>query len=188
MRVVGLVGVLLILACPGLASAMVPGLGVGFGVGFGVGGDELGAVHTAQPHPRSHGGFEADACGEDEEFEELIDCGADLVAELDEPYAITVLRKTEVRTTREQCEELLADIWARQTCTAGGRECGKLLPGAMPSPGPKLATGSSSGQTFASFADLDDADVRRLGFAAESRMPKSRDLLPPVPPPKLAAR
>jgi hypothetical protein len=129
--------------------------------------------------------YEGGACGEDEEFEELIDCGADLEAHLDEPFAIAVLRSTEVRTTKQQCEELLADIWERQSCSADNRECGKLIPAGMPGPGPKLAGSSISAHTMLASLGLADAQARRLGPPTDERMPKLRDLSPPVPPPRL---
>lgn len=130
---------------------------------------------------------EGGACGEDEASEELIDCGAELDARLDEPFAIALLRNTKVRTTKQQCEELLADIWARQTCSAEARECGQMLPAAPPGPGPKLASSSSSARSTFAVLGLAGPSVERLGPPSDERLPKLRDLAPPVPPPKLPA-
>ena len=183
----GLTGFALLLTF--LLTSLVPGLASAAAACWS-GGTPAGVRANAPTPSGAPVELEQDggACGEDEELEELIDCGSDLEARLDEPYAITVLRKTEVRTTQAQCEDLLADIWARQTCSASSRECGKLLPGATPGPGPKLAGSSASGHAHTLVTGIADADARRLGAWPESRMPKPRDLLPPVPPPKLAAR
>jgi hypothetical protein len=166
-----------------LLALVVPDLAAAFGVEPTASADPRNSASDAAVAPIDGG-----ACGEDEDFEELIDCGSDLDARFDEPFAIAVLRKTEVRTTREQCEDLLADIWDRQTCSAEGRECGTMIPGGMPAPGPELATSSSSGATGFASVDLGSGKARRLGPPGDERMPKLRDLLPPVPPPKLAAR
>lgn len=127
------------------------------------------------------------ACGDDEDHEELIDCGAELDALLDEAFGVSRSRSITLRTTREQCEELLADIWARQICSAGARDCGKVLPAAPPGPGPKLASSSSSARSTVLVLGFDSPPVRRLGPPVDERLPKLRDLAPPVPPPKLPA-
>src|SRR5690606_26015444 len=129
------------------------------------------------------------ACGEEQEtLEELIDCGAELDARLDEPLAIALLRTTEVRMTSQQCEELLTDIWSRQSCSLAGRECGNLFAGGVVPPGLELASSSTSGQLSALVDGPLAADGRRLGRPLDERMPKLPDLSPPVPPPKLVLR
>lgn len=130
------------------------------------------------------------ACGEEQEtyYEELVDCGAELDAKLDEPLAIALLRTTEVRMTSQQCEELLADIWSRQSCTIAGRECGKLFAGGVAAPGLELVSSSASGHVSALADGMDPAQVRRLARPLDQRMPKLPDLSPPVPPPKLVLR
>jgi hypothetical protein len=133
-------------------------------------------------------GDEGECDGESSHSEELIDCGSDLEVRLGEPLAITLLRRFEVRTTQEQCRDLLAEIWEQESCTAQGRECGKLLPGAIPHSPPKLSSSSASGQIVTAWFELDPASSRRLGRPTDERMPKLRDLSPPVPPPRLAAR
>jgi len=127
------------------------------------------------------------ACGEDEIGEELYDCGSELDARFGEPLAIALLRSTVVRTTKEQCEELLADIWSRQGCSADGRDCGKLVPGVPFGPAPKLVSSSSSAQSWVAALSCAAATVRRLGLPTDDRLPSLRDLQPPVPPPKLPA-
>ncbi len=171
LRFVGVMLIVLAVLAPSLAAA-------------------FGTEPPARPELRDPAFADADggACGEDEESEELIDCGSDLDARLDEPFAIAVLRKTEVRVTRQQCEDLLADIWDRQACSADSHECGTMIPGGMPGPGPKLATSSSSGHDGFAALGLGRVQVRRLGLPTDERMPRLRDLSPPVPPPKLVAR
>ena len=172
LRLLGALLILLGLLAPGLASA-------------------LGSEPTVQPspaadvqEPEDYGG----ACGdEDEELEELIDCGADLDSRLDEPWAIALLRTTEVRMTAQQCEELLTDIWSQQSCSASGRECGKLFAGGVQPPGFEIASSSASGHMAVAAQGLEGAAARRLGRPTDERMPKLRDLLPPVPPPKLVS-
>ncbi len=129
--------------------------------------------------------FDGGACGEEEQLEELIDCGADLEARADEPFAIAVLRSTELRTTKQQCQELLADIWARQSCSIEGRECGTMNRGGLPGPAPELLSSSSSAHAGLAALGIDEAPVRRLAAPAAERMPKLPELSPPTPPPKL---
>lgn len=133
--------------------------------------------------------WDGGACGEDEDtIEELIDCGAGLQARFDEPLAIALLRVSKIRMTARQCEELLADIWAQQRCTMSGRECGKLLAGGIVPTSFDLWSSSASGHPTAAADEPLGAQVRRLGRPADARMPKFRDLAPPVPPPKLELR
>lgn len=150
----------------------------------------LGTKPDLQPAPQvavQEHEYDGGACGEDDEesFEELIDCGANLDAHLDEPWAIALLRTHEVRMTSQQCEELLADIWSQQRCSAGGSECGKLLAGSVQPTGLEIVSSSATGHVGLGSHDLDGASARRLARPADQRMPKLRDLLPPVPPPKL---
>lgn len=172
LRVVGALLILMTLVVPDLAAAL--------------------GVESAPTDPRDSAhadlfdDIDGGACS-DEELEELIDCGSDLEARIGEPLAIALLRTTQVRTTREQCKDLLADIWDRQSCSAEGRECGTMIPGGMPSPPPKLASSSSSAHAGLAALDLDGVELRRLGPPIDERMPKLRDLSPPVPPPKLGA-
>jgi hypothetical protein len=173
----GTIGAMLILVAllvPGLVSASTP--------------VEQPKAPIAEAHHWASN-WDGGACGEDEEdFEELIDCGAELDVRLDEPLAIALLRTTEVRMTAQQCEELLADIWSRQSCSASGRECGKLFAGGVVAPGLEIVSSSASGHlTFGGDA-LAGAQGRRLARPSDERMPKLRDLLPPVPPPRLGLR
>jgi hypothetical protein len=155
----------------------------------------IGPEPVAQPRSglAAEYDYEGDdgACGEHEDdeseasVEELIDCGSDLDAHLDEPWAIALLRTNEVRMTAQQCQELLVDLWSQQSCSAAGRECGNLLAGTVQTTGLEIVSSSASGHVTVAAPGLDAASVRRLGRPIDERMPKLRDLLPPVPPPKL---
>jgi hypothetical protein len=149
-------------------------------------GDASGNQPRVQPDFEV-GDEDGGACSEDE-ADELIDCGAGLDRRFDEPLAITLLRSTVVRTTKQRCEELLLDIWSRETCSVQGRDCGKLLPRAPASPGPKLASSSTSASASMAGFELDGPSARRLGPPSDDRLPKLPDLQPPVPPPKLPLR
>jgi hypothetical protein len=168
--------ILLGLLAPNLADAL----------GARVDAQEVGQPSPSDPIVQEHA-YEDGACGDEDEesYEELIDCGADLDAHLDEPWTIALLRTTEVRMTAQQCEELLADIWSQQSCSASGRECGKLNAGGVQPSGLELVSSSASGHASLAADGLDAASARRLGWPADELMPKLRDLLPPVPPPKL---
>jgi hypothetical protein len=174
LRCVGVMLILVALVAPDLAAA-------------------LGPKAPAQPSlavapPVSHDD-EGGACGDDEEtFEELIDCGADLEVRLDEPWAIALLRTTEVRMTAQQCQELLTDIWSQQSCSASGRDCGKVLAGGVQTSGFELVSSSASGHVSLAAHGLAGASSRRLGRPTDERIPRLHDLLPPVPPPRLATR
>jgi hypothetical protein len=124
------------------------------------------------------------ACGEAEQ-EELVDCGARLERSLGEPVVLSLLRTLEVRMSERACNALLEDIWSQQQCAADGRECGKMNSGAPPGAPPKLASSSSSARSSMAGLGLGGDPARRLGPEAKQRAPKSRDLQPPLPPPKL---
>ena len=139
------------------------------------------AAHTAGADD------EGGACGEDLQ-EESIDCGArldEMDQRLDEPFSIALLRTVELHMSEQACTELLADIWSQQSCEAQGRECGKMNSGAPPGPAPKLASSSSSAQSIWAGLGLGGASSNRLGRGTKVRGPNSRDLQPPVPPPRL---
>jgi hypothetical protein len=165
-----------------LAALVVPDLAAAFGAEAPA-QPSLDVAPPVQQHEHDGG-----ACGEEEAVEELIDCGADLEARLGEPWAIALLRTTEVRMTEQQCQELLADIWSEQSCSISGRECGKVLAGGIQTSGFELVSSGASGHVSGAAHELASASVRRLGRPADERMPKLPDLLPPVPPPKLATR
>jgi hypothetical protein len=131
------------------------------------------------------GGY-ADEDGACEEIEpqELLECGAQYDDMLDQPLVLSLLRALGVRLSADACDELLADLWAQQICEAGSLECRKMNAGAPPGPPTKLVSGSASGH--ASWADRPglDASASRLAFADQARTFDSRDLQPPVPPPR----
>lgn len=126
---------------------------------------------------------EGGSCGETED-EAIVDCGAGLDRAFDEPFTIKLLRDLDVRMNSRQCTDLLLDIWSQEICAGEGRDCGKMNSSAPPGPGPKLASGSSSAQSGWATLDLGEPSARGLG-SAEIRAPISRDIEPPVPPPKL---
>jgi hypothetical protein len=129
-------------------------------------------------------------CGEHQQVES-IDCGDKLTSvdpRPDEPFAIALLRTVELHTLKmseRACTELLTDIWSQESCQAQGRECGKIHTGAPPGPGPKLASSSSSAQSIWAGLGLCGANARPLARSTNVRGPSSRDLEPPVPPPRL---
>lgn len=186
-RIVGLgrmLGALLL-----LLALVVPELALG---ALGLASLEAGAhAQGSETSSRSRGSFadEGGSCGDDslpgKDGEELFDCGSQLEARLGEPLVIALLRSTEVRTTKQKCEELLADIWSEQSCSADGRDCGKLVPGAPVGPGPELVSSSSSAHSSFASLGFGAASSRRLALPTDDRLPKPRDLQPPVPPPKL---
>ncbi|MFO7563949.1 MAG: hypothetical protein R6X02_14980 [Enhygromyxa sp.] len=167
LRSIGALLILVTMLVPGLVSASAPL-------------EQPRAPIVEVPH------WDGGACGDDEEdLEELIDCGAELDARLDEPLAIALLRTTELRMSAQQCEELLADIWSRQSCAASGRECGRLYTGGIAPPGFEIASSSVSGHVAAGADALAGAQLRGLARPGDEPMPKLRDLSPPVPPPRL---
>lgn len=139
-------------------------------------------THRAAVADRSGDG--GGACGETEQ-EELVDCGASLERALGEPFAIALLRELEVRMSEQSCTELLFDIWSQQICEGQGRECGKMNSGTPPGPSPRLASSSSSARSSWASHDLGPEPVRDLDRGVGPRGPSSRDIEPPVPPPKL---
>ena len=143
---------------------------------------EAAPAPVVQPAHPSASFDDGGSCGEDED-EAIVDCGADLEPTIDEPFALRLLREVEVRMNERTCTDLLLDIWSQQICAGQGRECGKMNSGAPPGPGPKLASSSSSAQSSFVSLDLGEPQVRDHGFA-EVRGPTSRDIEPPVPPPR----
>jgi hypothetical protein len=131
---------------------------------------------------------EEGAC-EEIEPQELLECGSQYDDMLDAPLVLSLLRALDVGLTEEACDELLADLWSQQVCAAGSVECGKLNAGAPPGPPPKL--GSSSASACSRWPDslgLGLSTEGRLGHADRTHAFTSRDLQPPVPPPRLSGR
>ena len=127
---------------------------------------------------------EGGSCGESEESEELvIDCGAQLDRNYDEPVVIGLLRELGLEMDREACDQLLRDIYAELSCEGRGPDCGQLHSGAPPAPGPKLGMGSASAQSTFSELEL-GADQGRRRALERARPLRSRSLPPPVPPPQ----
>ena len=165
-------------AAPAAAPVSVAVLGIGIGMPMPMPG-----MPMSIPGPSDDG----DACGEDPQ-EESLDCSAMLDGvepRLDEPFAIALLRTVELYMSERACTQLLADIWSQQSCQAQGRDCGKINSGAPPGPAPKLASSSASAQSIWAGLGVGRADVRRHARGTNVRGPTSRDLQPPVPPPRL---
>jgi hypothetical protein len=144
---------------------------------------QLATTPVVSGHADDDGG----ACGEDLQ-EESINCSAwldDMDQQIDEPLSIALLRTVELHMTEQACTELLTNIWSRESCEVEGRDCGKINSGGPPPPAPKLASSSSSAQSIWAGLGLDGAAARRLARGTDVRGPSSRDLQPPVPPPRL---
>jgi hypothetical protein len=125
-----------------------------------------------------------DGACEEVEPQELLECGAQYDDMLDQPIVLTLLRALGVTLTADVCDELLADVWTQQICEAGSIECGKLNAGAPPGPPMKLLWGSTSGHSSWASSGLPSLGASKLAFADRTRAFDSRDLQPPVPPPR----
>lgn len=126
------------------------------------------------------------ACGDEEEQpEELIHCGAD-ISVFDRPGLLGVLRESIERMTPGQCRKLLDDLYDRETCRVGGRECGDLLPQGLAPLAPKSFSSSSSGaQAWLDRIAVVQAGSRIVGSrASDDRMPRPRALAPLDRPPR----
>ena len=130
---------------------------------------------------------EGGSCGESEEHADgtkvRVDCGAQRRATIDEPLLVSLMRQLGVEMERDTCEELLRDIYSELSCEGRGPDCGQLDAGTPPPPSPKLAAGSSSAHSTISSLELGE-DAGRDALAATARPLSSRDLQPPVPPPR----
>jgi hypothetical protein len=147
-------------------------------------GRDLAVRDLAASGGWSGGYADEDGACEQLEPQELLECGGQYDDMLDQPLVLSLLRALGVRLTADACDELLADLWAQQICEAGSLECGKMNAGAPPAPPIKLVSSSASGHS--SWADRPglDAAAKRLAFADPARAFDSRDLQPPVPPPR----
>jgi hypothetical protein len=132
------------------------------------------------------GGADGGSCSEADETPELIECTGDIEWSLDEPTLIALMRSFDVRMSEVACDELLRDIWSQQACEAGSRDCGKLDAGAPPAPTPRVRSSSASARMSLEQLGLLGASCRRLALIRQAFTLDSRDLPPPVPPPKLA--
>lgn len=147
------------------------------------------AASPEQRAPASAYAFDADeggSCGESEEPEsetKIVDCGAQREARFDEPILISLMRQIGIEMDHQSCEALLRDIYAELSCEGRGPDCGQLSNGMPPGPGPKLAAGSSSARSTLSSLELGE-DAGRDALASAVRPLSSRDLQPPVPPPR----
>lgn len=176
LRMLGVLGILLVLVLPRGEAAAAPTPVA----------QDLGASDRAQQLAAGAHVDEDGACEEVDEPQELLECGEQYDDMLDQPIVLSLLRALGVRITEEACDELLADLWSQQVCEAGSLDCGKM--NALPLPGPpsKLVWGSASGHASwaSSFGMPDAGSSAKLAFADRTRSFDSRDLQPPVPPPR----
>lgn len=176
LRVLGVLTVLVLLALPKGGAAAAPTAGARDLVGL--------TGHAGGPHLAGAGHADEDGACEEVEPQELLECGAQYDDMLDQPIVLSLLRALGVRMTADTCEELLADLWADQVCEVGSLDCGKLNAGAPPGPPIKLVSSSASGHANRSLAMPDIGASTKLAFADPTRAFDSRDLQPPVPPPR----
>lgn len=131
--------------------------------------------------------FDGGACGDEEEQEpqELIHCGAE-ISVFDRPTLLGVLRESIQRMTPGQCLELLDDLYDREMCRVGGRECGDLLPLGLPPIAPKsISSSSSSAQSWLERIAVVQAGSQIVGpRASNDRTPRARAIAPPDRPPR----
>jgi hypothetical protein len=133
-------------------------------------------------------GAHADEDGACEEVEpqELLECGSQYDDMLDQPIVLSLLRALGVRLTADACDELLADLWAKEVCEIGSLDCGRMNQGAPPGRPLELISGSSSGHSsWAHSLAMPTLDMSGMSaFADRASAFDSRDLQPPVPPPR----
>ena len=122
------------------------------------------------------------------ESSELVDCGAQWQPSPDEPALVSLLRVTHLELAEERCTDLLTETWRREACAIESRDCGNYMPGAAPVPAPKLLPSGASGRVSPTDLDAVGASRRRLALPGEIAVPKSCDLSPPVPPPRILPR
>jgi hypothetical protein len=177
LRMLGVVTVLLLLALPKGEAAAASGPAARE---LALGGLALGGLASG------HGATHADEDGACEEVEpqELLECGAQYDDMLDQPIVLSLLRELGIRLTAATCQELLEDVWAQQVCEAGSIECGKMNAGAPPGPPLEWVSSSASGHSSWASSELSGASSSKLAFADRARAFDSRELQPPVPPPR----
>jgi hypothetical protein len=170
LRMVGILTVFVMLALPkGEAAASAPA-GRVLDRELALGGSELHA--------------DEDGACEEIEPQELLECGAQYDDMLDQPLVLSLLRTLGIRLTADTCSELLSDLWAQQICEVGSIDCGKMNAGAPPGPPSKLLAGSASGHSSWATSGVPDTSSTRLALGDRTRAFDSRDLQPPVPPPR----
>lgn len=155
-----------------------------------------GTLELARSHPAAslddldlEADLDGGACGDEEEQpEEFVHCGSELSV-FDRPGLLGVLRESLERMTPGQCLELLDDLYERETCRVGGRECGDLLPQGLPPVAPKsLSNSSSSASAWLERLALIPAESKVVGpRASDDRMPRARAIAPPERPPRSLA-
>jgi hypothetical protein len=129
--------------------------------------------------------LEGGACGDEhEQAEELVDCGAEL-SFFERPALLDVLGGALERMQADKCLTLLDILFEREACHRGGRECGDVLPLALPPSAIKSWSSGSSGQVSPARAALaDDAAARARLRASDRHPPRPRSIAPPDRPPR----
>lgn len=126
------------------------------------------------------------ACGDElEQREELVHCGAEL-SFFERPALLDALGGALERMQADKCLTLLDILYEREACRAGGRECGDVLPLALPPLSIKsLSSGAGSGQTSPTRDSLgQDASERARLRASDRRPPRPRSIAPLDRPPR----
>ncbi len=180
-RVVGLLVLIVTMLAPGWVEASDPSTRLA--------SPESARVRAASPElgaryePLDH--LEGGACGdEEEEPEELIRCGSE-ISFFELPGLLGVLRESIERMTPGQCRKLLDDLYEREACQFGGRECGDLLPLGLPPIAPKsMSSSSSSAHAWLERLAVMPATTLVGPRAANDRMPHVRSIAPLERPPR----
>lgn len=168
LRMLGVLSVLLLLALPKGEVAAAPSPVA----------RDLALANLAGSHADEDG-----AC-EEIEPQELLECGAQYDDMLDQPIVLSLLRALGVRITEDACHDLLADLWSEQVCEVGSLDCGRMNAGAPPGAPIELVWSSASGHSSWANQPGIGAPQRRLAFGQRRLAFDSRDLQPPVPPPR----
>jgi hypothetical protein len=170
LRMLGVLTVLVLLALPRGEAAAAP-----TPVARDLAARDLGtSIHTDE-----------DGACEEIEPQELLECGAQYDDMLDQPIVLSLLRALGVRLSADTCNELLADLWAEQICEVGSLDCGKMNAAGPPGPPLEMVSGSSSGHSSWASSSLSAMSGKGLSaFADQTVAFGSRDLQPPVPPPR----
>jgi hypothetical protein len=124
-------------------------------------------------------------CGDEEEQpEELVHCGAE-ISVFEQPGLLAILRDSIEKMQPDQCLELLDDLYEREMCTAGGRECGDVLPMGLPPVPESISASSTSASAWFERIAVTPAVSRVAGpRASDDPMPRARAIAPPERPPR----
>lgn len=136
--------------------------------------------------PSSSDELDGGACGDEhEQAEELVDCGSEL-SFFERPALLDVLGGALERMQADKCLTLLDILYEREACHNGGRECGDVLPLALPPLSIKsMSSGASSGQVSPARDSLAADEAARVRIrASDIQPPRPRSIAPPDRPPR----